>query len=270
MDDVENFCQDDYGLRPIRVETWEGFVFINFDRAAPGLRDWLGDLPERVQNSKLHEMRLTRRVAYEVKCNWKVYFENTHEGYHVATVHAKHVDPAHPDLFFPEEPGGPYELLRCPDSVINYGGFPAIDGLSEEERRTTSFVLVHPNLCLILAPTYMKFRQFLPEGPENLRLIHNWCFPRTTVERGDFLERVAPEYYARFDELVEEDMRISPIVQRGLRSRLYSPGRFSTQEVLVHGFANYVLDRVLGPDAAECGTETVARGGRKEDAPPLS
>src|SRR5438105_4216475 len=35
----------DYGLAPVHVDTWEGFIFVNLDRGEPtSLRDYLGEL----------------------------------------------------------------------------------------------------------------------------------------------------------------------------------------------------------------------------------
>jgi len=45
MDPPKNFDKSKYGLLPIRLEIWEGFLFVNFDERARPLRDHLGDLP---------------------------------------------------------------------------------------------------------------------------------------------------------------------------------------------------------------------------------
>jgi choline monooxygenase len=83
-----------------------------------------------------------------------------------------------------------------------------------------------------------------------LRLIENWTFPRATVERPDFADTVGAAYYHKYSEIIREDLRISPNVQRGMRSGAYKPGRYSLEEFVVHRIANYVLDRVIGPDDA--------------------
>ena len=44
---TRNFNKADWGLPEIRLETWDGFIFVNFDRDAAGLMDYLGDLPEQ-------------------------------------------------------------------------------------------------------------------------------------------------------------------------------------------------------------------------------
>ncbi len=43
-DDLDDFSFEGYGLAPVRLETWQGFVFVSLDPEAPPLLDWLGDL----------------------------------------------------------------------------------------------------------------------------------------------------------------------------------------------------------------------------------
>jgi choline monooxygenase len=246
MDDVENFDHTDYGLLPIRLETWRGFLFVTFDPTAEPVESWLGDLPELLERYDIAAMRFTHQGIYDVACNWKVYLENAFEAYHAATVHRKHVDPATPLIWTFEKPRGPYEAMYSRRSIVAYQGLPPVDGLSEKEREGMYHVWVHPSLQLIMTPTYMKYRLYLPQGPQQLRLVENWTFPRATVAREDFGSVVGPTYYAKYEEIIHEDMVISPIVQQGQRSRLARPGRYSPQEHIVHRIANYVLDRVVG------------------------
>ena len=45
---VKNFERKDNGLVPVKVETWERFVFVNLDPEAPPLAEFLGGLVRRV------------------------------------------------------------------------------------------------------------------------------------------------------------------------------------------------------------------------------
>ena len=45
---VCNFDRAENGLLPVRVETWENFIFVNLDQQAPALENYLGDLPQRL------------------------------------------------------------------------------------------------------------------------------------------------------------------------------------------------------------------------------
>ena len=48
MDQTHGFDRKDYGLIPIKLDTWGGFLFINFDPDAAPLQTYLGALPETI------------------------------------------------------------------------------------------------------------------------------------------------------------------------------------------------------------------------------
>src|SRR5579885_1445418 len=204
MAGIEDFHRKNYGLISHRLETCLGFIFVNFDPSAQPLSDWLGDLPARVHNYQLHQMRLDRQFEWEIDCNWKVYYENSAENYHVITVHSKNLKGSIPEPSQFPKGDGPYTSCFLPKAISALEGFPCLEHLSDAELSGTWFVLVQPNLQLILTPTYMVYRHFLPLGPERVRVVHNWCFPETTVNLPDFAERVGREYYDRYKPVIQE------------------------------------------------------------------
>ena len=87
MDKTECFDRNEHGLTEIRLETWEGFSFINFDSDAEPLAVALGNLPEELKSYNFSNMECVRRKTYNLNCNWKIYIENAMEDYHTGTVH---------------------------------------------------------------------------------------------------------------------------------------------------------------------------------------
>ena len=87
MDDTVGFEFEDYGLIQVRLETWDGFIFVNFDDEAEGLLDYLGDAPEVLKSYNCGDLVCTRIKTHEVHCNWKIHIENAMEDYHVPNVH---------------------------------------------------------------------------------------------------------------------------------------------------------------------------------------
>jgi choline monooxygenase len=250
MAGAEGFERAQHGLTSIRAETWGGFVFVTFNAKAPPLLEWLGDLPAYLADYRLEDFRWTHRDVYDVECNWKVWLENAFENYHVATIHRKHFDPKNPQSWGFERTRGPWEAMYSKRSIVAYSGLPPIPGLDEKKASGLYHIWVQPSVQIILTSSYMKFRQYLPQGPEKLRLHENWTFPKSTVERADFGDIVGPAYYEKYSQIVKEDLGINPIVQRGMRSGDYRPGRYSTEEYIVHRIANRVLDRVIGDSRA--------------------
>src|SRR6201998_2696210 len=81
---VENFDRAQNGLLPIRVETWECFVFVNLDPNAISLNEFLGGLVKRIAPLGISKLHCFDRRTYDIHCNWKVYVDNYLDGgYHV-------------------------------------------------------------------------------------------------------------------------------------------------------------------------------------------
>ena len=249
MDETEGFAKKDFGLIELRLETWAGFLFINFDHEAAPLSDWLGDLPEVLASYNLETMVTTRRVEYDLDCNWKVYVENAMESYHVPTVHQQTLQKQNRDHNPPIPTNGEYcgLLTRHTGSralLPGAKGFPYIPTLEGAAAEGTYYVLINPSTMFGLTFDCMWWLELHPVSAEKTRLIVGSCFPKETTERDDFDELVG-NYYDRWEKSIVEDNVISDIQQIGLRSPFVKPGRFSYMEPLVHTIDNWVLDRVL-------------------------
>lgn len=92
--DVERFHrgidQDARSLKPVRVDTWAGLVWICMDENAPPLMEFLGPAAERITPYRLQDMTLMGDQTVSLACNWKAVFDNFGELYHVDHIHPQH------------------------------------------------------------------------------------------------------------------------------------------------------------------------------------
>jgi len=249
MDETVGFDKKDFGLIELRLETWAGFLFLNFDHDAAPLSDWLGDLPEVLASYDLDSMVTTRRVTYELDCNWKIYVENAMESYHVPTVHQQTIQKQKRDHNPPIPANGEYEGLFTRHTgsralLPGAKGFPYIEGLEGNAAEGTYYILINPSTMFGLTYDCMWWLELHPISAAKTRLIVGSCFPRVTTERDDF-DDIVQNYYDRWDKSIVEDNDVSDIQQIGISSPFVKPGRFSYMEPLVHTIDNWVLDRVL-------------------------
>jgi nitrite reductase/ring-hydroxylating ferredoxin subunit len=77
----------DLSLKPVRCETWGGWVYINMDPNAEPLETWLGDAAKTLAPFQLEKMRYRWRKYMVINCNWKIALEAFNEGYHVGITH---------------------------------------------------------------------------------------------------------------------------------------------------------------------------------------
>ena len=247
MERAKGFEPGRYGLRAIKLETWDGFVFINFDPESRPLLEYLGALPDSLGSYDFADMVTVRRKEYDLACNWKLFIENAMEEYHTPTVHKASVGKQSSEI---EEGDGEWDaaFLKSDKTIAILPGetavFPHIESLDERARSGTNFVHVKPATMLGCTQDCMWWLEQHPMGPARTKLTVGSCFPRSTVERPDF-EQEVEKYYYRWDKSIPEDNWISEVQQQGLSSPLSRTSRISHHEVLVHKIANWVLDRVL-------------------------
>src|SRR5271163_4205834 len=87
VEGVEFFDRSTMGMVPLRVETWEQFIFVNFDAAAPALGEFMGQIPQQAAGFEFAGLEFAERRDYVIDCNWKVYVDNYLEGYHIPIAH---------------------------------------------------------------------------------------------------------------------------------------------------------------------------------------
>ncbi len=75
-------------LRPVRCETWAGFVFVCLDPNAPPLREYLGVIPEHLDPYGFERWKLGFDCTIEIECNWKTSVDAFNEAYHLSSTHA--------------------------------------------------------------------------------------------------------------------------------------------------------------------------------------
>ena len=86
--DFPHVSDDSHRLRELKVGTWAGFVFVNFDPDASPLDDYLGVLPRHFRDWGIEDRYVETHVAKRLPVNWKAAAEAFLEAYHVKETHA--------------------------------------------------------------------------------------------------------------------------------------------------------------------------------------
>lgn len=250
MEGAVGFDKADYGLIPIRLESWGGFLFITLDPNAVSLMQHFGNAVDTFAPYNFANLVCTRRKEYDLACNWKLYVENAMEDYHTATVHRVSIGT---QVCTRENAVGNWDAIHMPGDKTcailpgDTTAFPHIPTLTGKSAGGTYFAIAYPNFFFATTQDCMWYLHVAPKGPARCIVTHGACFPRETVARPDFAEEVN-KYYRRWDKSLPEDNEISELQQAGLASSFSLPGRLSLHEPVVHAIDQWVLDRVLGAD----------------------
>jgi phenylpropionate dioxygenase-like ring-hydroxylating dioxygenase large terminal subunit len=231
IEGVEGFRPEDFALAPVRTEEWFNLVFANLDPNAPPLRESLGELPKQAEKFSFAEMKLFERRTYDMKCNWKTYVDNYLEGYHLPIVHPG----LNRELDYNAYVVEPYARHIRQFSPIR-GAQPgdATPRRYQEagENLTTDYFWIFPNWMLNCYPDNVSLNIVLPVEPERTLAIFEWYLPEK-----DHATSAAKASVEFSDQIQIEDIAICEAVQKNLRSRSYSRGRFSVkQEKGLHAF----------------------------------
>jgi choline monooxygenase len=231
MEGVEGFRPEAFALRPVGVEEWFNFVFVNLDSAARKLSESLGELRAQAEKFHFSGMKLFERRTYDMQCNWKTYVDNYLEGYHLPSVH--------PGLnreldynAYTVEPHKNYVRQYSPIRGAQPGDESPRRYQQAREDLTTDYFWIFPNWMLNCYPDNLSLNIVLPVSAERSVAIFEWYLPEQ--EHGTQAAKASVEFS---HQIQIEDVAICETVQKNLRSRSYSRGRFSVkQEKGVHAF----------------------------------
>ena len=256
MEGAEGFRPEQFALAPVRVEEWFNLIFVNLDKDARALRESLGELLAQAQKFPFTEMKLFERRTYDMKCNWKTYVDNYLEGYHLPSVHPglnreldynayvvePHMGNSGVDA---AEPVTGYVRQFSPIRGAQPGDEPPRRYQEAREDLTTDYFWIFPNWMLNCYPDNVSLNIVLPVEPERSLAIFEWYLPEK--DHGSQAAKASVEFS---DQIQIEDVGICEAVQRNLRSRSYTRGRFSVkQEKGVHAFHRmYGEMMVVNPD----------------------
>ena len=78
------------GLKPVALETWQGFLFVNLQTEPDqNLLSFLGEVAPRLDAYPFDALAHTAGYDVEVEANWKLSLDAFQEGYHVPFLHRR-------------------------------------------------------------------------------------------------------------------------------------------------------------------------------------
>ncbi|MEM7123898.1 MAG: aromatic ring-hydroxylating dioxygenase subunit alpha [Pseudomonadota bacterium] len=252
-ENVDGFDKAEFGLKPVRVETMLGLVFVNLDPDAPALKEQYTGLEEEILNytPRAGQLAFACHKEYDLQANWKVVIDNFQECYHC--------EPAHPAFV---------DLVEMPtyrNRVHDYWSCQTSDKPHARDSSAYSFepgdvdfgyagFFVWPNLTIWLMPgePNLMTLQMLPDGPERCHERLDWH------SLGGATTQQAADAIAYIDDILQpEDIALCESVFKGLKSRGYDRGRFIVDrdrshisEHAVHHFHTLVMEALEGKTPA--------------------
>ncbi len=241
MDLAEDFETEDFGLYPVALEVWRGFLFVNLSPKAPPLKDFLGDFTQRAAAYPLERLRRAHRYVYEVAANWKLIIQNANECYHCPGVHPQlvRITPyrsGEEDFLQGPVFGGWMDFVDGAGTLSADGTTPRrlFPGLSRDDLRRVYYYILYPSNFLSLLPDYVTLDWFIPVSPERTRLVFDLYVDRDEPDSA----KDAMEFW---DLTNRQDWHICELAHLGSKTAAYTQGRYSTEEDAVHAIDRFYL-----------------------------
>ena len=244
---VCNFDRAKNGLVPVKVDTWENFVFVNLDGRAGELPEFLGAIPEIVAPLQLtKKLKYFDRRIYTLKCNWKVYVDNYLDGgYHVPHAHKGLSSVIEYTKYTIEN----FERACLQSSPLSSDSTSEV-GVAASRQGRAFYLWLYPNFMINAYEGVMDTNLVLPLGVDRCAVVFDYYFADTSAAA----EARHKESIAVSEQVQDEDMAICDAVQRGLASRAYVAGRLSVRreagEHLFHRLLHADFTAALGRPAA--------------------
>jgi glycine betaine catabolism A len=253
MDGVEDFEFGCWGLMEVRLEVVGGLVLIDLSGEAPDAGEHIGELHTHLDRYRLERLEPADAREYDVEANWKGIAENYNECLHCPGVHPE-LNALSDYMSGSEVIGegawcGGSMTLREGNSTMalangngHTNGRPAIEGLNDRDLETVLYFALFPNALVSLHPDYVMLHTLWPREPGRTDVICEWYFEPETIARDDFDSSDAVGFW---DLVNRQDWYVCELAQKGVRTRGYTAGRYSAEEVDVHAFDLMVAERYL-------------------------
>jgi choline monooxygenase len=235
--EVENFPAAGDDLRQVRLESWGKWLFASVGEGED-FADYWGELMRRLRwlplDRFVHRPDLSR--AFTVKAHWALYCENYLEGFHIPFVHAG----LNAVIDFGEYTT---ELFRLSNLQLGIARDDEVcfdlppDSPDYGKKVAAYYFFVFPNTMFNFYPWGLSVNVVEPVSLTETRVVfHTYIADEKKYDRGAG---------SGLDGVELEDEEVVESVQRGIRSRFYSHGRYSvTREQGTHHFHRIIAERI--------------------------
>jgi Rieske 2Fe-2S family protein len=240
MDETEGFSKEDYPLIAPAHTTWEGNVFVHLGDNPQPFEQAYAPVLTKFSPWHIGELRPVHREVYEVEANWKLVVQNYSECYHCPSVHPElqplsHYRDTSNDLDEGPFLGGPMRITREGGGLSRGGNrtAPPLPGLTEEHLQQAYYYVLFPTLLLSLQPDFVLMHQLQRVSAGQTRIICQWLYHPDAISGENFDPQPTIDFWHNVNL---EDWRVSELTQKGIGSRAYTPGPYSSLESMPAAF----------------------------------
>lgn len=181
---AEGFDRSELGLRPLRVERWLDYVFVNIDGRAPPFADYIAPLADLLRGWKLDGLDYGGGWQGSYPGNWKIAIEGAIEDYHLPWGHPEIVQGVvsrHPRTHAEGAMACVSSRVERAEGPVAAGprgrGLPRIPYAGNGEADRVYIVNLFPTAVFSIGTDHVMLSLFTPNGPAETRLDFRCYYP---------------------------------------------------------------------------------------------
>ena len=277
----KGFDKATHGLNPVSVDVLGGLVFICFCDDPPSLEGARRDLAEPFAMFDFENLKVAAQETYPIDANWKLAVENYQECYHCATAHPEYarmhtlmLDPAKRDRVqnkmrarfescglkeiehdFVDTHARPGEQGYGYSRTALFEGYksgsrdgepvaPLLGGLQDYDGGASDFTF-GPFSFLLAYSDHVVAYVFKPVDQGHCVCEIYWLVRGDAVEGRDY---DVDELTWLWDVTTQADKTIIVNNWKGVNSRYFRPGPFSTMERMERRYVEWILTQLADGD----------------------
>jgi len=251
MKEAEGFDPANCRLKPLKVDTWERWIFISFNPDVEPLEKAVEHFDQEFGWLRQRDCRLGIQAVVDVNCNWKFVNENLMDVYHFQTLHVEsfgaHLDGEKFKIKLTDRGGVSAFYKAAPMVPEGKSLFGPMPWLGEENMDLGCMGHLPPNMHIFGRGDATTPYVIWPLTPNKTRIHINILFPEELLNRPDFKEKVQ-SYYDFQMMVISEDNAMVEGMQSNMGSTRFVPGPMSKLELTVHNIINGYLTRTFGAE----------------------
>ncbi len=245
----QQFDRAAFGLLPVALEVWEGFIYLNLDEhPAPLAKQLHPVILERFGTYEpfarygIGELVVGSSITYDIHANWKLLLENFMECYHCSPMHPELCDLLPGFRTGKTYIGGDAATLSEGVEAFSMTGKasrPPLKGLPPEDVRKYYGEVLLPNVLINLLGDHVVAHTVWPLAPDRSLVVCDWLFDAEVAASPDFDPMDAVEL---FDIVNKQDWEVCELTQQSMASRAFKNGGvYVPNERHIRVFADFVL-----------------------------
>lgn len=239
-----NFDTSNCSMPALKIDTFAGFVFINFDENARSLAEYLDveGFREEIGFLRCEDLVTIDNYTFDMDANWKIVMEVGADVYHVEVVHRETFGRA--SAGYKPQTSSNLRLTKygatkryssptfAPGGEVLFGPMPWLADHPAGRTFALSFYL-RPNFAFFARCDMIQPWVAIPLGAGKTRFTTWTCIPKEHLDQPAFPEKV--QLIKDFCRKVnDEDRDLTLAIQAGLSSRYFPRGPVHELERLVH------------------------------------